>query len=146
MRKMLLFGVLIPLLLVSCAVYAAGQWVHYRAWQDACTLSKYSCEGIPRPHIEHDDISLAAGLYGYYIPGTSVIFVSRGMDSGLEYAVLVHETVHYLQYQSAKRGRTLLPSKCMAELEAFEVSDRILLREGAPVWVRDGNLSDYGCK
>ena len=146
MKKTVLLGVILPLILTACSIVLAATRVQSSAWNDACTLSKYSCEDIDPPRVEYDDVALVEGLYGYYMIGTRVIFVSVGLEPDNEYSVLVHEMVHYLQYQTAKRNHTPMPGKCEAEREAFEVSDQILVRLGLPELARNGNVLDYGCK
>jgi hypothetical protein len=146
MRKLLLLGFVFPLVLALCSMAYAASRFEASAWEEACELSRYTCDGVDAPVIEYDQIALAQGLLGYYVAGTRVVFVAVGLAPDKEYTVLVHEMVHYLQYKDAFLHGTPLPKSCEAEREAFEVSDKVLVRLGMPELARNGDLRDYGCE
>lgn len=148
MNKLLLGAVLI----ITTVAAGASAWGYERfgkvgrAWNDACTISGYVCEGTQRPFVSYDRISGYEGLLGYYKPGTNVIFIAEGQNPDVEYSVLVHEMVHYLQYnEAAKAGMVDQIDSCAAEREAFKVSDLVLKRLGLYAYMRRGNMSGYNC-
>lgn len=144
MRKTILASLLCLMIGFASLAYANSRF-EASAWQEACDLGAYSCEGVDRPVVEYDETGLESGLWGYYMLGTRVVFLSVGQPLEQEYSVLVHEMVHYLQYTYAKRRQVTLNDKCQMEREAFEVSDQVLKRLGRADLARDGNLKDYGC-
>jgi len=144
MRKAILAG-LFALFISVASLAFAGTRFEAAAWQEACEKSRYSCEGLSRPVVEYDETGLEGGLWGYYMLGTRVVFLSTGLKPGQEYAVLVHEMVHYLQYSDYKRHPNVVLDRCTAEREAFEVSDQVLKRLGLPELARNGDLDNYGC-
>lgn len=144
MRALLLAA----LFFVATAVFGiarAGSQFESAAWQEACELSRYSCRSIKPPVVEYDETARMTGLLGYYLLGTRVVFLAVGLKPHAEYAVLVHEMVHYLQYVHAKYDPSVKLEKCFMESEAFSVSDQVAKRLGVPEMIRDGNLLDYGC-
>jgi hypothetical protein len=130
-------------LLFGCIGLAAARTFESAAWYEACTLSQYECEGVPPPVIGTDETAQAQGLLGYYSVGTNVVIVATGLPPVEAYSVLVHEMVHYLQWQEMKKGRVY--TRCEAEFEAHAVKDVILKRWGMPEKARNGDLIDYGC-
>lgn len=146
MKKWLLAAALI-ITTFAAGAYAVASAREVRAFNDACVLSGYDCTDIARPVVAYDDLASLKGLLGYYSPGTYVVFIARKLNKDVEYAVMVHEMVHYLQFRSHMADGTLDSfTNCTAEREAFEVSDKILERLRLGVLARNGNLRDYGCR
>lgn len=102
------------------------------AYLEACALSRYTCKGIPAPHIRETIFVDRGGAYGWYWGGRT-IYLTPGMSPEMRYVVMVHEMVHYLQcYEDAKCfPRTAPFETCVVEEEAFEVSDQVIRRLGA---------------
>jgi len=144
MRKAVL-TILLSLMIGFASLAYANTRFAASAWQEACELSRYKCEGVAPPLVEYDETGLASGLLGYYLLGTRIVFISAGQEEQAEYAVMVHEMVHYLQYMTATRVGGLILERCSMEREAFEISDQVLKRLGLGEQARNGNLIDYGC-
>jgi hypothetical protein len=116
------------------------------AWREACELSRYDCRGVPAPMVGYSVIVQHAGAYGIYA-GDNTVWLAKGLSREMRYAVLVHESVHYLQ---KKVGGTNIPfigkfTQCVSEEEAFEISDIVAKRLNQPDMIRNGDLESYGC-
>ena len=106
------------------------QQLHAEAWIYACSLSRYDCKGLAAPIVVYEDMTDEPGLLGRYWRGARVISLNeelRGADDGMELVVLVHETIHYLQYH---RGAWDAPfskiQNCGLEKEAFTVGEKVM--------------------
>jgi hypothetical protein len=133
-------------LVISLTAATPYPFTPSNAFREACELSRYSCRHVPAPYVRYSSIVREAGAYGIYAGG-STIWIAPGLEPELEYAVLVHETVHYLQntVDGLKIPFKSKFTQCVAEEEAFEISDIVARRLGANELVRNGNLESYGC-
>jgi hypothetical protein len=116
------------------------------AFREACELSRYDCTGVKAPMVGYSVIVSAAGAYGIYA-GDNTVWLAKGLSREMRYAVLVHESVHYLQ---KKVGGTEIPfsgkfTQCVSEEEAFEISDIVAKRLNQADMIRHGDLESYGC-
>jgi hypothetical protein len=116
------------------------------AFREACELSRYNCAGVKPPMVGYSVVVTSAGAYGIYA-GDNTVWLAKGLSREMRYAVLVHESVHYLQ---KKVGGTEIPfsakfTQCVSEGEAFEISDVVAKRLGAEDLIRNGDLESYGC-
>lgn len=120
-----------------------------RAWADACRLSGYDCAGVKRPAVTVTVFSDYAGVIGVYYPGTKTVFVSPNADPGVDlqsYAVIVHEMTHYLQWTLFGWQGVDRFMACVAEEDAYRVSNALLREHGAPeVQLLDWATSRYNC-
>ena len=101
------------------------------AWKDACELSRYDCRGLRAPDVLRTD--LHDGALGFYYSSMGVVYLRKEADLNdvLWYGVLVHEMVHYLQYERADFPRNA-HGACLQEEEAFQVYDEIVEKLGRP--------------
>jgi hypothetical protein len=125
---------LMAVLVASCVSMPESPSASASAFADACRLSHYDCAGVPPPAIRVTDFGSDFGVYGLYLGGDIVWLASdiellKGRDYA--YAVLIHETVHYLQEVVGHLPRsTSLFEVCVKEEEAYLVSNRWLLERG----------------
>lgn len=95
----------------------------------ACAWSQYSCWGVDRPHVEYEDMSNERGLQGYYMYGADTVYINKDLIGTRKgFVVIVHETIHYLQYKSGAWELTFEGGRaahCGLEEEAFNVTYRV---------------------
>jgi len=102
-----------------------------KAYFMACAWSKYKCSSAPRPHVVYEDMSTEPGLLGYYFRGDDTIYINekyKGTDMG--FIVLVHESVHYLQYHGGAWEVLSKATLCGLEKEAFDVAYKVSVAVG----------------
>jgi hypothetical protein len=138
------FKPLVPLMAVlaaSCVSMPERPSRSEAAFADACRLSHYDCAGVPPPAVRVTDFGHDFGVYGAYLGGNLIwiasdIEVLAGRDYA--YAILIHETVHYLQEVVGHLPRsTSLLEVCTKEEEAYLVSNRWLVERGLEVLTRN---------
>ncbi len=132
------------MLLAVLCVAGTPQLDDSTAWREACRVSGYSCFGISPPLVARSP--LPDGLLGRYKRGDKYILVSEDTNGVLEYAVIVHEMTHYLQWKRHAWRRGKLAS-CLREKEAFDVSNTAVARLGKPELLVDWDTRKvlYGC-
>ena len=122
--------------------YTAPSIAHY-TWQIACgySASILSCEDVVPPKIVYADLSSygALGIFNSRIP--DIIFLDNRFELGHEefnltnpmgIAVLIHETVHYIDWHNGTLKHQSAWDSCDAENKAFNVSNRWLKAVGRP--------------
>lgn len=97
----------------------------YQAFLNACQYTPYSCIKVPVPEVKY--VRMQPGLLGYY-DGGDTVYIKRGMRGIRRKAVLMHESVHYLQTQvGGLRVPGYAKEICRAEEEAFAAVDNWLI-------------------
>jgi len=128
---------------LDAASYTPDQW---KAWSYACTLSAYSCRGVEPPPIVTTKYLEKSSVLGLHFRQSDTVYVTTGLDRGMYIAVLAHEMTHYLQMHVAHLVVDNGLANCLAEYEAFEVSDKVLTDLGLASKRRNGDLKKgYGC-
>lgn len=101
------------------------EYTSQRAFFLACVWSQYTCWGMTRPYVEYVDMSDKQGLLGLYKYGDDTIYINEEVrGTPLGFVVVIHETIHYLQFKSGASARALKlgkPGYCGLEEEAFNV-------------------------
>ncbi len=128
--------------------------VSNRALEIACEYTKWDCVGTPAPHVDYSyyvGIMGWLGAYSYTSDPDGVwlnpYFLGELVDpesvDTLAFAILIHETVHYLDYHL----NGPFPSACATESLAWSVTLTWLDRSGnSNVASEFRNWRDwYGC-
>ena len=103
--------------------YAALRTVHSVAWRMACEIKRIDCSVHVPPFIGY---TLLSGRFGQYMPGERVVLVDFSLlGEPFSLTVMVHETIHYLQWAGGERNPEV-PAKflthCASEEEAFRLT------------------------
>ena len=110
------------------------------AWLVACSLSRYTCEGLPIPKVFYAPLP---NLWGMYL-GSHTVFLTSSLtpyndESIFAKGVLVHEMVHYLQHKEDGLEPLIKNSAtwCAVEGEAYEVANQYWTSLGRDDLIRD---------
>lgn len=100
------------------------------AWHAACAMKRADCDKIKPPGVAY---GLLWGMFGSYMDGEDAVMIDiRLMAQPFAYMVMVHEMIHYLQYQTGQmmKGSPGYLSDCGREEEAFTLTYVLNLRLG----------------
>ena len=99
------------------------------AFQIACQFATYSCEKLEPPRVEIVENLKARGEF----VGPNIIHLSLSVERepGLSpWITLVHEMVHYIDYQSGNTDFSDAGKRCNAEAYAWQITDAWLATIG----------------
>ena len=105
--------------------------MHAQAWEQACVYKALNCKGLSAPQVQY--LNLEEGMLGYHIYGTDVVVINLSLLGTPESKyIIIHEMVHYLQFQMAAvliPYRFIVISDCLMESEAFNIVAAIAHKE-----------------
>ncbi len=121
------------LFLASFLLYVQDTHATEEAWDVACIVSPYGCEGVRPPVVLH--MKLPEDMAGSYRDGSFTVKISDRIVVGSDYYKIVaaHEFTHYLQIHGHYSGPL---SACEREEEAWYVSNVYALKMNRPDLVR----------
>jgi hypothetical protein len=132
---------LIAALAASCVSMPERPSAVEVAFADACRLSQYDCAGVPPPAARVTDFGHDFGVYGVYMGG-NLIWIASDAELLLGpvslHAILIHETVHYLQEVVGHlRPSSSMLEVCAKEEEAYLVMNAWLIERGLTAHTRN---------